>query len=157
QGDQSALSIADRFRLGVGGMNAYANELYDDDFANLSDDQQDRILTDMEQGIPDTFDGNSIQNFPPVYTGSGTETGIQSAGQAGVGADAFFSLLLQYVQAGFFADPVHGGNRDMTGWKLIGFPGAQMGYEQWILRFGEEYTGGFKSLAEYQDELSEGE
>src|SRR5699024_692300 len=80
QGDQSALSIADRFRLGVGGMNAYANELYDDDFANLSDDQQDRILTDMEQGIPDTFDGNSIQNFPPVYTGSGTETGIQSAG-----------------------------------------------------------------------------
>lgn len=157
QGDQSALSIADRFRLGIGGMNAYANELYGDSFPDLSADQQDRILRDMEQGIPETFDGTSIQNFPPVYTGSGTEE-IQAAGQAGVGADAFFSLLLQYVQAGFFADPVHGGNRGMAGWKLIGFPGAQHGvYRDWILRYGEEFTGEPKSLSVYQSELSGGE
>jgi gluconate 2-dehydrogenase gamma chain len=27
-----------------------------------------------------------------------------------------------------FADPVYGGNRDMVGWKLIGYPGAQRAY-----------------------------
>lgn len=157
QGDQSALSVADRFRLGIGGMNAYANQLYDANFPDLSEDQQDRILRDMEQGVPDTFSGTAIQNFPPVYVGSSPEE-IQAAGQAGVGADAFFSLLLQYVQAGFFADPVHGGNRDMAGWKLIGFPGAQHGaYREWILRYGEEFTGEYRSLTAYQEDLTGGE
>ena len=23
-----------------------------------------------------------------------------------------------------FADPIHGGNRDKAGWKMLGFPGA---------------------------------
>ncbi len=157
QGDQSSLSIPDRFRLGIGGMDAYAQQLYGAGFANLTADQQDRILGDMQKGTPDTFDGASIQSFPPVYTGAGTE-GIQTAGPAGVGADAFFSLLLQYVMAGFFADPVHGGNRDMIGWKLVGFPGAQgFVYSDWILRYGEEFTGGYKSLAEYQQQVGGGQ
>ncbi len=34
----------------------------------------------------------------------------------------FFALLLQNTQEGFFADPIYGGNRDMAGWKLVGFP-----------------------------------
>ena len=25
---------------------------------------------------------------------------------------------------GMFADPIHGGNRNKAGWKMIGFPGA---------------------------------
>ncbi len=29
---------------------------------------------------------------------------------------------------GFFADPIYGGNRDMVGWKLVGFPGARYDY-----------------------------
>lgn len=37
----------------------------------------------------------------------------------------FFSLMLQNVREGFFADPIYGGNKDMAGWKMIGFPGAQ--------------------------------
>lgn len=157
QGDQSALSIPDRFRLGIAGMDAYAEQLYKAKFVNLTADQQDRILEDMEKGTPDTFDGASIQNFPPVYIGSGTEE-IGAAGQAGVGADAFFSLLLQYVMAGFFADPVHGGNRDMVGWKLVGFPGAQgFVYNDWILRYGEEFTGDYKSLAQYQTQFEGGQ
>ena len=27
-----------------------------------------------------------------------------------------------------FGDPMYGGNRDMVGWKLIGYPGAQRQY-----------------------------
>jgi len=27
---------------------------------------------------------------------------------------------------GMFADPIYGGNKDFAGWRLVGFPGAQM-------------------------------
>ena len=40
----------------------------------------------------------------------------------------FFETLLQHTREGLFADPVHGGNRDMLGWRLLGHPGAQRGY-----------------------------
>ena len=30
---------------------------------------------------------------------------------------------------GFFADPYYGGNRDMAGWKMIGYPGLPADYQ----------------------------
>src|SRR5438105_631492 len=83
---------------------------------------------------------------------SGTEGGFRqpAPGSPGVGATAFFNLLRSHAIAGFFADPVHGGNRDMVGWKLIGFPGAQMSYAQSISQYGQPWQSGFNSLAEYQ-------
>jgi len=41
---------------------------------------------------------------------------------------AFFDLVWRHLREGLFADPIHGGNRNMLGWRLIGFPGAQPGY-----------------------------
>lgn len=35
----------------------------------------------------------------------------------------FFTLARQHTIVGFLADPIHGGNRDQIGWKLIGFDG----------------------------------
>ncbi len=52
---------------------------------------------------------------------------------------AFFEMLLKNTQEGFFADPVHGGNRDMVGWKMIGFPGARYDYRDWVQRHNERY------------------
>jgi gluconate 2-dehydrogenase gamma chain len=40
---------------------------------------------------------------------------------------------------GFFADPIYGGNRDMAGWKLVGFPGARYDYRDWVERHNEAY------------------
>ena len=40
---------------------------------------------------------------------------------------------------GFFADPIYGGNRDMAGWKMIGFPGARYDYRDWVSRHNERY------------------
>jgi hypothetical protein len=40
----------------------------------------------------------------------------------------FFDLAWQHLREGLFGDPIHGGNRQMLGWRLIGFPGAQFGY-----------------------------
>jgi gluconate 2-dehydrogenase gamma chain len=155
QGDQSALSMADRFRLGLEGMEAYAQKLYDNGFASLTPEQQDRILSDMEQGIPDTFDQTALRSSPFAPASSGTEAMGQGM-EPGEGAKAFFDLLLTYTVGGFFADPVHGGNRDMVGWKLIGFPGAHISYADQILNYGQPFTGPFISLGQYQQQISGG-
>jgi gluconate 2-dehydrogenase gamma chain len=125
QGDQSGLDVRDRYRLGIQAMERIAQELYQQGFAACSPEQQDRILSDMQAGRSHTF----------VH----------------VSAAAFFALLLQHVVAGLFADPVHGGNRGMVGWQLIDFPGAQVSYAAHISNYGQPWTGGYKSLAEYQD------
>jgi gluconate 2-dehydrogenase gamma chain len=38
----------------------------------------------------------------------------------------FFQLLRRNTIEGMFSDPLHGGNVDMVGWQLIGFPGPRM-------------------------------
>ena len=45
-------------------------------------------------------------------------------------AQAFFNTLRTHTMEGMFADPVYGGNKDFAGWKLVGFPGAQLFYTQ---------------------------
>jgi gluconate 2-dehydrogenase gamma chain len=157
QGDQSGLEMSDRYRLGIQGMDDYAREVYQKGFAQLAADEQDRVLADMEAGVPKTFDGTSIQAATTEPAPGGTEALQQMAQSApGIGASAFFQLLRSHVLAGFFADPVHGGNRDMIGWKLIGFPGAQMSYADWITRYGVPFDGPYKSLAEHQAQFAQG-
>ncbi|HYL83178.1 MAG TPA: gluconate 2-dehydrogenase subunit 3 family protein [Candidatus Angelobacter sp.] len=47
----------------------------------------------------------------------------------------FFSLLRQNTIEGMFCDPMHGGNVDMVGWQLIGFPGPRMSNYDEIEKF----------------------
>jgi gluconate 2-dehydrogenase gamma chain len=58
---------------------------------------------------------------------------------AGKSAAPFFETLLQDTRCGFFADPIYGGNRDMAGWKMIGFPGTRYDYRDWVERHNERY------------------
>jgi gluconate 2-dehydrogenase gamma chain len=52
----------------------------------------------------------------------------------------FFSLLRQHTIEGMFCDPIHGGNVDMVGWQLIGFPGPRMSnYEDIDKHFGQAF------------------
>jgi gluconate 2-dehydrogenase gamma chain len=52
----------------------------------------------------------------------------------------FFSLLRQNTIEGMFADPIHGGNVDMIGWQLIGFPGPRMSnYDDVDKHLGEAF------------------
>jgi len=51
---------------------------------------------------------------------SGLESGTVDL--EGADGKAFFELVLKDVQEGFFADPIYGGNRDMAGWRMIGYP-----------------------------------
>jgi gluconate 2-dehydrogenase gamma chain len=78
----------------------------------LSDEQKDELLKGIEDGktkLEDT-DGQS-----------------------------FFAQLIKDMQEGFFADPLYGGNRDMVGWKMIGYPGARYNYLDWVERHNERF------------------
>ncbi|MBZ5644162.1 MAG: gluconate 2-dehydrogenase subunit 3 family protein [Acidobacteriia bacterium] len=51
-----------------------------------------------------------------------------------------FALLRQNTIEGMFSDPVHGGNADMVGWQLVGFPGPRMSnYDEVDKHFGEAF------------------
>jgi gluconate 2-dehydrogenase gamma chain len=101
-GYQSMLTPQDVYRRGLGFVDAYAQSQYQKNFVDLSADQQDSILTDMEADKATGFDGP--------------------------GAKAFFTQLRNDTIEGMFSDPMYGGNQGMVGWKLIGYPGAQRTY-----------------------------
>jgi len=60
----------------------------------------------------------------------------ESRDLGGVPSNIFFESLLEMTIEGFFSDPVYGGNKDMVGWKLIGFPGAYANYYEFVDQHG---------------------
>ena len=61
----------------------------------------------------------------------------------------FFSLLRRNTIEGMFCDPVHGGNIDMVGWQLIGYPGPRISnYADVDKHFGEAFRPKPVSLRE---------
>lgn len=113
QGPQSQLTPAELYRKGLAALDKYCKDHRGGKaFAGLSVEQQDDVLKQIEAGKIQ-FDG--------------------------VDAEGFFGALLQDVPEGFFSDPIHGGNRDMVGWKMIGFPGIRYDYRDWIKRHNERY------------------
>ncbi len=113
QGPQSPLTPAMRYRVSLAALDKYCRQAFaGKSFAQLDDAQKDKVLTGMQKG-PLTFEGAS--------------------------AAGFFEQILTNTREGFFADPVYGGNRDMAGWKMIGFPGARYDYRDWIDRHNERY------------------
>jgi gluconate 2-dehydrogenase gamma chain len=113
QGLQSALTPAARYRQALAALDKYCRAAYaGTPFAGLPDDQKDKVVSGLEQGSIKLDGGNG---------------------------QAFFEQLLKNTREGFFADPVYGGNRDMIGWKMIGFPGARYDYRDWVERHDERY------------------
>jgi gluconate 2-dehydrogenase gamma chain len=67
-------------------------------FGALTATQQDAVLEQMEAGKLDLGEVETV---------------------------ALFELILQNTREGYLSDPMYGGNKDMAGWKLVGFPGAR--------------------------------
>ncbi len=97
QGYQSAFTPARLIRAGIAETNRWTQSQWNAAFADLSPSLRLQALTGLDQG---------------------------TAQLATVPAAAFFSLLLTLTREGFFADPIHGGNRDKVSWRLLGFPGV---------------------------------
>jgi gluconate 2-dehydrogenase gamma chain len=64
----------------------------------------------------------------------------------------FFTLLRRNTIEGMFCDPMHGGNADMVGWQLIGFPGPRMSnYGDIDRHYGEAFRPKPVSLRQMSD------
>jgi gluconate 2-dehydrogenase gamma chain len=111
QGFQSRLTPAQMYRAAIKTIDAHCRQAFGNKaFAELPADDQDKVLTSLESG----------------------ETDLQ-------GVKGFFEIFLQNTVEGFFSDPIYGGNRDMVGWKLIGFPGARYDYRDYVGKHGEKF------------------
>ncbi len=97
QGYQLALTPSELMKAGIADVNAYTLATRKSFFADLTARDRASVLGDVENGQA------SLATIPNA---------------------TFFSLLLQLTIEGYFADPVHGGNKGKASWKMIGFPGA---------------------------------
>ena len=122
QGYQGDLTPAGRYRLGLRALNDYTNTTYKKDFRALTHAQQDAVLAGLDGGK------------------------IKLALKPGFSTKEFFELVLQNTMEGFFADPLYGGNRNMAGWKMIGFPGARYDYRDHIEKHNQPYPKGPVSI-----------
>ncbi|MGB9096240.1 gluconate 2-dehydrogenase subunit 3 family protein, partial [Erwinia sp.] len=113
QGVQSPLTPREIYRKGLSEMDQHCQKLLGKSFSDLSSEQQDRYLEQMEA---DKF------TYPSLSSNS------------------LFGQFLTNVQEGFLADPVYGGNRNMVGWKMIGFPGARYDYRDVVTLKGQKIT-----------------
>jgi gluconate 2-dehydrogenase gamma chain len=62
----------------------------------------------------------------------------------------FFQMLRDHTVEGMFCDPLHGGNANLVGWQMIGFPGPVMSWRSAITVYnkGEAYRPQPRSLEE---------
>jgi gluconate 2-dehydrogenase gamma chain len=112
QGFQSRLGPAALYRAAVKAVDQHCRDKYSGKgLAELSTSDQDDVLKGLEKGNVEL---------------------------KGVDAKTFFKMLLQNTIEGFFSDPVHGGNKDMVGWRMIGFPGARYDYRPYVSRHNQK-------------------
>jgi len=121
QGYQLPYTPAELFRNALRGIHDDLMQSHRQSFADLSVQEQDAYLTQMQKSTADYH---------------------------GVPANVFFESLLSMTIEGFFCDPVYGGNHDMVAWKMIGFPGAYATYYDLVDRHGMAFTRAPMSLAE---------
>jgi gluconate 2-dehydrogenase gamma chain len=122
-GYQLELNPREFFRAGITAANEFSRKTYGKDFDRLSAADRIAALKTMDEGKA---------NFP----------GFSSA--------MFFNALLQITMEGFFADPMYGGNRNMAGWKMVGYPGLPATYRDEIKTyFNKKYDKPPHSIADF--------
>ncbi len=112
QGYQLPLTPAELYRTGIKAANAYCVKTYGRTFDKIAEKERQEFLVRMQQGKV------AFENGPP--------------------ARIFFTTVYQNVMEGMFSDPIHGGNRDKAGWKMIGFPGVIAVHAQNIEKFKDK-------------------
>src|SRR5215469_15463191 len=122
-GYQLSLNPREFFRAGIESANAWTRKTYGKDFDRLSEADREAALKAME---------DNKAPFP------------------GFSSRMFFDALLQITMEGFFADPIYGGNHDMAGWKMVGYPGLPATYREDIKTyFGKKYDKPPRSIADF--------
>jgi gluconate 2-dehydrogenase gamma chain len=124
QGYQLALTPREYFASGIVATNTWTRKTHGGkDFDRLAAADRVATLKAMEDGKAE------FENFD---------------------ARAFFAQLLSLTMAGFFADPIYGGNRDKVAWKMIGFPGLPATYADKIDDYrNKRYAAEPQSIADF--------
>lgn len=84
------------FLQGLAAVDAYARSSKGSGLADLSAEQKDQVLTDIDTG-----------KAPPATR-------------------AFFNRARRLMLEGMFGDPHYGGNKNFAGWDLIKYPGPRL-------------------------------
>jgi gluconate 2-dehydrogenase gamma chain len=124
QGYQLPLTPAELFRTAIRAIGEDLQRNGGQPFEQLSGQQQDAYLTNLQNGQKEL----------------GT-----------VPSNVFFDALLSMTIEGYFCDPVYGGNKDMASWAMIGFPGAYGAYYDLVDRYGAAFDHPPRSLGERGD------
>lgn len=128
-GYQYPFNLRAYWRLGLTWLEQYSNQAYGGNFETLSQSVQTQILQDLWNNKPTNFTGPTPQEF--------------------------FSELHDMVWAGFFTDPLNGGNIGMVGWLLTGFTGTNRGNQASALASSPTRLQP-QSLAQYQQSAGGG-
>jgi gluconate 2-dehydrogenase gamma chain len=105
-GYQGRLPVRDILRVGIKAIDMHcAQHLNGKTFAQMTHMEQETLLKDAESGKLE------LEN---------------------ISAKEFFNQLLNETRMGYFCDPKYGGNKNMTAWKMIGYPGARADFSNWV-------------------------
>jgi len=110
----------DVYRHGIAACDAWCGKTHGNPYAELDQAVQEQVLKDLQAGKID------FETVPAV---------------------TFFNLLLANTKEGFLSDPIHGGNKNMVGWKMVGFPGARGDYMDWVDQPDVKYPLGPVSIS----------
>lgn len=83
------------YKEGLSALDAEAELNFEQSFVDLSSDEQIALLTNIEAGK------------------------VKSEGNFDL--TAFFIMVIDHSQEGFYSNPENGGNRDSIAWQMIGF------------------------------------
>src|SRR6266567_3105184 len=108
--------LQDFYRRGLAALEDHCRKTHSKPFAQLTAAQQDEVITAMVDGKASGFIWPTSQ--------------------------AFFNTARTHTMEGMFADPVYGGNKDFAGWRLVGFPGAQVLFTEAEMRSKDAFTRG---------------
>jgi gluconate 2-dehydrogenase gamma chain len=105
-GYQGRLSLREILRVGIDAVNKHcAHTFGGKSFDQIDHEQQEALLKSAESGKLEL---------------------------EGIGSKVFFAQLLAETRNGYFSDPIHGGNKDMGSWKMIGYPGVRADFLDWV-------------------------
>jgi gluconate 2-dehydrogenase gamma chain len=107
--------LQDFYRRGLAELDAYCRKTHNQSFVQLDAARQDDVITALEGGKATEFTWPTPQ--------------------------AFFNTVRTHTMEGMFADPIYGGNKDFTGWLLVGFPGAQPQFSPADMQSRQAFTG----------------
>jgi len=112
QGYQSRFTPQEVYRIAIREIDQHCRTTFDRPFAQLRPEAQVEMLKALEA------DKIALPSLSSKF---------------------FFDLLWRNTDEGFFSDPLYGGNRDMVGWKLLGFPGLPSSQYRELLTSHEPY------------------